>query len=274
MKHHWTIGAQLSTSHSPREVISADRMLAVIDHVRAAIALDLLVVGAREAADVFRVMTGAGRPFDQVFLWYNLLSDIDGMEESDLVVSWRGERSRGWGGWAEKGAEVNETFRFVCPNNPAAREDAAAARRDARPISVHWRLPRQAALSLARQRLRRGGQLLLRRLPAGGASDRPRSRRRGAPVRRSRHRHRHARSRAAWRPQRIVLAASPCRHQSPARPLSALPGRQHHKTRRQAAATAAGLGRKVALDLFSPGLAQLAGQDYRAPRAIAAGRNR
>ena len=97
-------------------------MLAVIDHVRAAIALDLLVVGAREAADVFRVMTGAGRPFDQVFLWYNLLSDIDGMEESDLVVSWRGERSRGWGGWAEKGAEVNETFRFVCPNNPAARE--------------------------------------------------------------------------------------------------------------------------------------------------------
>ena len=176
MKHHWTIGAQLSTSHSPREVIRADRMLAVIDRVRAAIALDLLVVGAREEADVFRVMTGAGRPVDQVFLWYNLLSDIDGMEESDLVVNWRGERSRGWGGWAEKGAEVNETFRFVCPNNPVAREKTL--RRLGELLGryrVHRRLPRQAALSLAGQRLRRGAQLLLRPLPAGGAGDRPRS---------------------------------------------------------------------------------------------------
>ena len=48
------------------------------------------------------------------------------MEDSDLVVNWRGERSRGWGGWAEKGGEVEETFRFVCPNNPAVREKAAA----------------------------------------------------------------------------------------------------------------------------------------------------
>jgi hypothetical protein len=44
------------------------------------------------------------------------------MEDSDLVVNWMGERSRGWGGWAEKGGEVEETFRFACPNNPAARE--------------------------------------------------------------------------------------------------------------------------------------------------------
>lgn len=44
------------------------------------------------------------------------------MEDSDLVVNWKGERSRGWGGWAEKGGQVEETFRFVCPNNPAARD--------------------------------------------------------------------------------------------------------------------------------------------------------
>ena len=37
------------------------------------------------------------------------------------MVNWRGERSRGWGGWAEKGGDVEETFRFVCPNNPAVR---------------------------------------------------------------------------------------------------------------------------------------------------------
>ena len=52
--------------------------------------------------------------------WYGALSDIEGMDESDLVVNWRGERSRGWGGWAERG-EVEETFRFACPNNPNVR---------------------------------------------------------------------------------------------------------------------------------------------------------
>jgi hypothetical protein len=36
------------------------------------------------------------------------------------VVNWKGERSRGWGGWAEQNSEVEETFRFICPNNPDA----------------------------------------------------------------------------------------------------------------------------------------------------------
>ena len=122
----WTVGAQLSTSHSPHNLIRVGDMLEVIDRVRAEITLDLLVVGAREEPDVFRAMTGPGRPVAEVFLWYNLLSDIDGMDETDLVVDWRGERSRGWGGWAEKGGEVSETFRFVCPNNPAARAKTLA----------------------------------------------------------------------------------------------------------------------------------------------------
>jgi hypothetical protein len=70
---------------------------------------------------VFRKFCGPGRPVGATILWYSALSDIEGMEDSDLVVNWRGERSHGWGGWAEKGGEVEETFRFVCPNNPAVR---------------------------------------------------------------------------------------------------------------------------------------------------------
>src|SRR5262245_43753177 len=119
MTKRWMIGAQLSTSHSSPEALSLDGMLAVVERVRAAIPLDVLVLGSREIPAIFEGLCGRDRPVDQLFLWYNLLSDIDGMEDSDLVVDWRGERSRGWGGWAEKGAEVNETFRFVCPNNPA-----------------------------------------------------------------------------------------------------------------------------------------------------------
>ena len=57
------------------------------------------------------------------------LSDIEGLEDSDLVVNWRGKRSRGWGGWSEKGGEVEETFRFVCPNNPAVRGRRCRLRR-------------------------------------------------------------------------------------------------------------------------------------------------
>src|SRR5262249_27165266 len=104
------------------DALRLDAMLDVVDRVRGLLRLDVLVVGSREVPEIFRAMTEAGRPVAEVFLWYNLLSDIAGMDESDLVVNWRGQPSRGWGGWAEKGSEVNETFRFVCPNNLVARQ--------------------------------------------------------------------------------------------------------------------------------------------------------
>jgi hypothetical protein len=122
MTRNWKIGAQLSTSHSSAAALDPVRMFERVERVRKAIELDFLIVGFREAPEIFRAFCGPRRPVDDVFLWYGALSDIDGMEESDLVVDWRGERSRGWGGWAEKSGEVEETFRFVCPNNPAARD--------------------------------------------------------------------------------------------------------------------------------------------------------
>ena len=122
MSKAWTIGAQLSTSHSSAGALSLDRMVTVVERVKALLDLQILVIGAREIPEIFHGLTSVGRrPADQVFLWYNILSDIPDMEESDLVVNWRGERSHGWGGWAERGAEVDETFRFACPNNPAVR---------------------------------------------------------------------------------------------------------------------------------------------------------
>ena len=84
--------------------------------------LDLLIVGFREAPEVFRRFCAPHRPVNNVYLWFSALSDIQGMREDDLVMNWRGVRSQGWGGWAEKGGDVEETFRFACPNNPAVRE--------------------------------------------------------------------------------------------------------------------------------------------------------
>jgi hypothetical protein len=119
---NWKIGAQLSTSHSSPAALDPSRMVEAVRRVREAVDLDILIVGFLEAPEVFRLFCGPTRPVSDVFLWYGVLSDVDGMEEADLVVNWRRERSRGWGGWAEKGGEVDETFRFVCPNNPAARQ--------------------------------------------------------------------------------------------------------------------------------------------------------
>jgi hypothetical protein len=117
----WKIGAQVSTSHTSRQSLDPLRMLETVRRAQEAIDLDFLIVGFREAPEIFRAFSGSGRPVEDAALWYGALSDIEGLEDSDLVVNWRGERSRGWGGWSEKGGEVEETFRFVCPNNPAVR---------------------------------------------------------------------------------------------------------------------------------------------------------
>ena len=118
----WTIGAQLSTSHSSLAALDEQRTLNGVRRVLEALDLDLLIIGFREAPEVFRRFCAPDRPVENVYLWFSALSDITGMTEEDLVVNWRGARSRGWGGWAEKGGDVEETFRFACPNNPAVRE--------------------------------------------------------------------------------------------------------------------------------------------------------
>ena len=125
MSKAWIVGAQLSTSHSSLDLLGVDHVLSVIERVKSVLDIHILIVGGREISEIFRVVTDPrGRPTKQVFLWYNLLSDIPDMENSDLVVNWLGHRSRGWGGWAEKATDVAETFRFACPNNPAVRAKA------------------------------------------------------------------------------------------------------------------------------------------------------
>ena len=130
MTNSWKLVAQLSTSHSSRDSLDPLGMLETVRRVQEAIDLDLLIVGFREAPEIFREFCGSGRPIDDTVLWYSALSDVEGLEDSDLIVNWRGERSRGWGGWTAKGGEVEETFRFVCPNNPAVRRKVVGRLRE------------------------------------------------------------------------------------------------------------------------------------------------
>ena len=126
----WKLAAQLSTSHSSRGSLDPLGMLETVRRVQETIDLDLLIVGFLEAPEIFREFCGSRGPVSETALWYAALSDIEGLENSDLVVNWRGEPSRGWGGWAERGREVEETFRFVCPNNPSVRQKAVRRLRE------------------------------------------------------------------------------------------------------------------------------------------------
>jgi hypothetical protein len=130
MMGSWKVGAQLSTSHTSPDSLDPLGMLETVRSVQQAIDLDLLILGFREAPATFREFCGLRRPVRDTALWYSALSDIESMEDSDLVVNWLGERSRGWGGWAEKAHGVEETFRFACPNNPAVRQKAVGKLRD------------------------------------------------------------------------------------------------------------------------------------------------
>ena len=52
----WTIGAQLSTSHSSPAALDEQRMLDSVRRVLDALNLDLLIIGFREAPEVFEVL--------------------------------------------------------------------------------------------------------------------------------------------------------------------------------------------------------------------------
>jgi hypothetical protein len=199
-----------------------------------------------------------------VFLWYNLLSDIEGMQESDFVVNWRGERSRGWGGWVEKKAELQETFRFACPNNPAAKEKTLRRLRELLeryPFDGVFldklRFPspangldevfscfcdhcRQAASTLGLDLTVVAQSLQEPFLPSNAS-----------PATRG-----NAKAKS-WLDE--LVAGNPLLSEF-------LRFRSDSITRLIAEAheVASHLGRKVSLDLFSPGLASVVGQDYRA----------
>jgi len=236
----------------------------VVTRVSSIVELDMLIVGAHENPEIFRAMTEQRlHRAKEVDLWYNLLSDIEGMEDSDLVVNWRGERSRGWGGWAEKGADVNETFRFVCPNNPVAR---AKTLRRLRELLARYpfngvfidkmRFPSPAngleeVLSCFCEHCRRAAAATGLDLDAvaasvGGwvASDEASHTKNGGNVA------------GSWLD--VLGAVNPLLSDF-------LRFRQDSITNLIAEANteAMDLGRKTSLDLFSPSLAKLVGQDYR-----------
>lgn len=120
------IAAQLSTGHSPAESLEINLVMERLRKAALIRKLDCLIVGPKEFANLFQALSAEGsRPTDQVFLWYPLLSDYPGLEPDHLIINYKGVPSRGWGG-SDGDDDLAETFRFACPNNPTAQDATLA----------------------------------------------------------------------------------------------------------------------------------------------------
>jgi hypothetical protein len=120
MKRPFTLTAQLSTGHSLPKNLTTEKVLPALQKALDTVPLDVLIVGWVEIPDLYHALVDKSqRQVNQVFLWYPMLSDFPGMQEDHLIMDYQGHPSHGWGDFVASG-EMSETFRFACPNNPDA----------------------------------------------------------------------------------------------------------------------------------------------------------
>ncbi len=103
------------------ESLGLDAMLQSIHRAARLASLDLLAVGGDEIPEVLHALTeGTPRVARQVFAWYPVLADYPGWAPSHRMLNYRGEPTQGLGD--EKAQEsLGEKFQFSCPNNPEVR---------------------------------------------------------------------------------------------------------------------------------------------------------
>lgn len=113
------IAAQLSTVHSSAEMLLPKRVYSYVEKIVKKVALNIIIVGWEEKVELFNELTSKEKRLsDEVFLWYPFLSDYPDFNPSHLVVNINDIKSKGWGGY--DGTGINETFKQACPNNPDA----------------------------------------------------------------------------------------------------------------------------------------------------------
>ncbi len=123
---------QISTSHSSEESLNVRTLRQRLDEVQPVIPISGLIVGSYENKAVFQELTVNKRENDpETYLWYNLLSDYPGQDESESVITDRGNSCKKWFGWGDDAQnEVTESFMFSCPNHPDAKQKTLKALSD------------------------------------------------------------------------------------------------------------------------------------------------
>ncbi len=123
---------QISTSHSSEESLNIRTLRQRLNEVQPLIPISGLIVGSYENKAVFQELTINKRADDpETYLWYNLLSDYPGQDESESVITDRGNTCKKWFGWGDDAQdEVSESFMFSCPNHPGAKQKTLKALSD------------------------------------------------------------------------------------------------------------------------------------------------
>jgi hypothetical protein len=120
MADDFVIAGQITTGHSKLADLTPEKVTTAIDAINQILPVQIVCIGWREVPELYHALTGPSRVTEQVFIWYPLLSDYPGLDPSELVINYRGQRAGGWADFPE-GDEVHESFTFGCPNNPAVR---------------------------------------------------------------------------------------------------------------------------------------------------------
>lgn len=117
-KEH-VVAAQLSSVHSPDENLEPVNVYRYLEPMIKNVPIDIIILGWEERQELFEKLTSPEtRLSEEVFLWYPFLSDYPDFDNSHLVVNSNSGKSTGWGGY--DGTGINETFKQACPNNPQA----------------------------------------------------------------------------------------------------------------------------------------------------------
>ncbi len=115
------MAAQLEIAGETAARLGLDAYLQSIQAAARVASLDLLAVGGDEIPQVFHALTGhAPRIARQVFIWYPLLADYPGWAASHRMLNYRGAPTQGLGDAATQ-ESLGEKFQFSCPNNPDVR---------------------------------------------------------------------------------------------------------------------------------------------------------
>jgi len=120
----FVLAAQCNCTQHAVDQMGLDGVLKAIRDAVDAAQLDIVILGGEEIPEVYRAVT-AGGTGSEVFLWYAALSDNPELKPEQQVVNHRGGRSAGWGS-AEKQAEIGENFSFACPNHPEVQHTVLA----------------------------------------------------------------------------------------------------------------------------------------------------
>jgi hypothetical protein len=110
--------AQLYSLFSPEEKNHVKQVLDQVYQASDIARLDILITGGEEYPELFHSLTASPRrAAREVFLWYAVLADHPGLKPDHSIVNAFGKGSSGWksaGTWEEAG----ENFMFSCPNHP------------------------------------------------------------------------------------------------------------------------------------------------------------